>query len=180
MFGYRLEETRLRQVRTNTSAADSHTVALSGAPVPEGKVWIIHSASYYPSAAETQTIAAAKYVPGLGYAGILNPVSLALDNSIGAVATFIEQGMEYFLFPGEYIIWTRAAHTAGSTMICNIQFTEIDLPLYLYDDPQSVRRQERALSSIRQRLGGALGGGRGIVPPTLTGERGGRSGPLEK
>lgn len=181
MFGYKLEETRLRQSRFVIGAANADQLDFSIYPVPEGKIWIIHGFGYYPSVAETQTVAISKYVPGLGYTGLLNPVSLALNNAVGNVASFIEQGMEHFLFPGEYLNVSRGNHTAGSTMTALLQFTEIDLPLYTYEEPQVVKRQERAISSIRTRLaGGSFGGGRGITGPTLTGERGGRSGPLEK
>lgn len=178
MIGYRVEETRLRQSREIVSAADAHTVA--SPVVPEGKLWIIHAASYKPSVSETRVVGASKYVPGLGRCGILNPISLALNGDIGLIATFIEQGMEYFLFPGEYIEWGRDDHTAGSTMVLSIQFTEIDLPLYTYDDPQTVKRQDRALSSLRTQLGGGGLAGPRTVPGTLKGERGGRSGPLPK
>lgn len=181
MFSYRLEETRLRQYRSKTSAANAKSVFFNTDAVPEGKVWIIHAAAYYPSAAETQVVSAQKVITGVGAMAILNPVSLSLDSvATNSHATFIEQGMEYFLFPGEYIQWSRQAATAGSTMTAIIQFTEIDLPLYTYDEPQTVKRQERAMSSIRTQLGGGLGvlGSRGRISSGEGGSR--RGGPLEK
>lgn len=175
MEAWRLSEARLIQERSHGSAANDES--LNGDIVPAGKVWIITAASYIPSAAETQLISFYKTTASTAVYCLLNPISIAL---FPARATFIEQGMEYVLFPGESISVKRAAHTVGSSMNLFYQFVEIDLPLYTYDDPQTVKRQERALSSIRTRLGGGVGGAR-IVPPTLTGgDRGGRGGPLEK
>lgn len=177
---YKLEEVRLVQLRTVSSAADAHL--LTGPSVPAGKIWIVHSVYYAPSVAETQNVCFHK---GLGppsnyYMPIFNPLSLALDGATWQMATPLEQGMEIMLLPGEFLSVSRAAHTAGSTMTLSFQFTEIDLPLYTYDDPQTVKRQERAIASIRTRLGGGLAGARGIVPPMDRGDRGGRGGPLEK
>lgn len=172
---WNLGEARLVQFRTGGSAANADDVDFSGSPVPAGKCWIILAFSYAPSVAETQTISFSKVCANGTILGLLNPVSLALNP---AKATFIEQGMEYLLLPGEYIRVLRGTHTAGSSMYVDMQFVEIDLPLYTYDEPQRVKRQQMALSSIRQMLGG--GTARGPVGPTLTSERGGRSGPLEK
>lgn len=171
-------EIRLVQERTVTSGANDEYVAVGYPGVPEGKLWVVSAVSYMPSAAETQVIAFYKVSKVSTQFALLNPISMSLNP---AVATFIEQGMEYLLFPGEYLAVRREDHTVGSTMSLTIQIIEVDLPLYSYDEPQTVLRQERAVSSLRSRLGGGLGGGvRGIVPPTLTGDRGGRAGPLQK
>lgn len=176
---WHLEDARLRSHLTVTSAANADTVYI-GSYVPEGKVWIVHAVGYWPSVLETQTVSFAKYANGAISYGLLNPISVAIDPAKSQVLTCIEQGMELILFPGETIYVCRGNHTAGSTMTVRAEITEIDLPLYTYDDPQTVKRQVRAMSSIRSRLGGGLGGGglRGSIGPVDTGGR--RGGPLEK
>lgn len=177
---YKLEEVRLVQLRNATSAANAELLTLPA--VPAGKLWILHSCYYAPSAAETQTVS---WLKGLGspsnfYMTILNPISLSLDPARYLYSTPIEQGMEIMLLPGEFLAVARGNHTAGSTMSCAIQFTEIDLPLYTYDEPQVVKRQERVLSTLRSRLGGGLATSYrgGPVPGEGGGSR--RGSPLEK
>lgn len=171
---WNLAEARLVQQRFTASAANGETITFSA--VPAGKIWCVIGFGYYPDVAETQTIAISKVTATGVLLGILNPVALNLNP---ARATFIEQGMEYFLLPGEYIRVDRLAHTVGSIMNAYVQFIEIDLPLYTYDEPQIVKRQDRALSSIRQRLGGGMAPG--VRPPSDTGgDRGGRTGPFPK
>ncbi len=172
---WRLEEARLRQYRGASSAANA--LSVSAPAVPEGKVWVVIGVGYTPSVAETQVVSFARIWPGVGSLSLLNPVSMNLNP---AFATPIEQGMEFYLFPGEYLQAQRVAATAGSTMALYLEFIEIDLPLYTYEDPQEVKRQARVRSSLLSRLGGVTGGG-SVRPPTLTGgDRGGRGGPLEK
>lgn len=171
---WRLEEARLVQNRTSVSAANADSIGM--AAVPAGKVWCVLACSYYPSATETQVVSFQKVWPGIGVYGLLNPVSMALIGAgAGAVATPIEQGMELFLLPGEYIQATRATHTAGSTMTINIQFVEIDMPLYTYDEPQEVKRNQRGISSIMRRVAGTSRGstGPGFHPTTPGGGGGG-------
>lgn len=173
MAFWKLEEARLVQVRSNASAADAEYVVVGTPGVPEGKVWIVTGFGYYPSVAETQTIQIEKVGRSGNNFAVLNPVSLALNP---ACATFIEQGMEYTLFPGEYIRVRRGGHTAGSNMVCYMQLVEIDLPIYTYDEPQEVKRQSRALSSIRSRLAAASSRGGtapGSAPGSPVGGRGG-------
>lgn len=180
MILWPLCEARLIQYREATSAANANNVVVGSPGPPDGKVWVILEGGYYPSVAETQQVSWLKYDGSKNYV-ITNPVSHALDPAVPTVHGPVEQGMEVALFPGEYIRVSRGDHTAGSTMIAYIKFVEIDLPLYTYDEPQVVKRQSRALSSIRAAVGGLTTRGGGVaVPPTLTGERGGRSGPLEK
>lgn len=164
---WKLEESRLVQQRGVSSAVNADLV--DAATVPAGKIWVVTGAGYMPDAAETQIISFYKMGASGSAFCIFNPLSIALNP---AMATFIEQGMEYTLFPGEYLRVRRAAHTAGSTMGFSFQFIEIDQPLYTYEEPQIIKRQARALSSIRTALGG--GGGRGSSPPV--GGRGGRGG----
>lgn len=174
MIGYKLEETRLVQERSNASAVNADSVLLGYPGVPAGKLWVVLACSYMPDVAETQVITFQKLnATGTAFS-LLNPVSLALNP---ARATFIEQGMEYLLLPTEYIRIYRGAHTAGSSMSAYMQIVEIDQPLYTYDEPQVVKRQEKAVSSIRQRLGGGRGS---LIGPPRGIDRGGRSGPLEK
>lgn len=173
---WKLEEARLVQFRSATSGAGATNVSLAASPVPAGKVWVVLGFSYYPSAAETRTIGFRKITPSGAQIALLNPLAMLLNPFM---ATFIEQGMEYLLFPGEYVYVDRDAATAGSTMTIQMQFVEIDLPLYTYEEPQEVKRQGRAISSLRARLAGGVGGSV-TRPPTMTGERGGRGGPLEK
>lgn len=154
---WKLEETRLVQVTAASSAVAGLTC--STAAVPLGKIWVILAAGYMPDVAETRIISFYKVAQFGGIPGtycISNPISLALNP---ARATFIEQGMEYYLLPGEYITARRDAATAGSVMNLLIQFVEIDQPLYTYDEPQIVKRQQRALSSLKSRV--AAGGGLG-------------------
>jgi len=106
--------------------------------------------------------------------GIFNPVSLNLNP---AYATFIEQGMEYLLFPGEYIVARRVTHTAGSRMMAKIQIIEIDQPLYTYNEPQVVKRQVRALSTIRSMIGAATPSARGGAVERAGGEKEGKRNP---
>jgi hypothetical protein len=142
---------------------------------PAGKIWIVTGFGYLPSVAETQIISMEKICgSGSGFA-LLNPVSLAL---YPAKATFVEQGMEYTLFPNEYITVRRGTHTAGSSMTGVMQMVEIDQPLYTYDEPQVVKRQQRAVSSIRTALGGAAGRGSGAGTAPTGGRPGGGGGAL--
>jgi len=159
---WKLEESRLVQSRNISSAANAEILGFGSYPVPLGKIWVVLGFAYAPSVAETQTISFYK-TNGVISFGLLNPISVALNPHL---ATFIEQGMEYTLYPGEYIICLRGGHTAGSTMAAYMQFVEIDQPLYTYEEPQLVKRQQRALSSIRTALGGGMGGrGGGGTPP---------------
>lgn len=170
---WNLCEARLAQWKTYTSAAND--LSTYGDGPPDGKIWVILAVGYMPSVAETKLVSFQKVIPGIGTLAILNPISLNLNP---AYATPIEQGMEYFLLPNERIQVSRDSATAGSTMSIAMQIVEIDMPLYVYDEPQVVKRQDRALSSIRQRLGG--GGGSVTYPSDRGGDRGGRTGPLQK
>ena len=157
---WKLEEARYVQERSNTSAADSEFIVLGFPGVPRGKIWIVIAAMYRPSVAETQNCSWTKWTASGPFA-LLNPISVALNPQ---TFTFLEQGMECILFPGEYLVVRRASHTAGSSMSASMQFIEIDLPLYSYEEPQIVKRHVSALSSIRTRLAGGRGGGGGTVP----------------
>lgn len=171
---WKLEETRLVQYRQIVSAANADTVDFAGAQPPAGKLWIVLGFGYRPSVAETQVVSFNKACASGHIVGLLNPLSLNLNPTY---ATFIEQGMEYMLMPGEYVQVNRVTHTAASTMLINMEFIEIDQPLYTYEEPQVVKRQQRAISSIRTRLGGAVGGG-GVSPRTSGSGRGGGGTPL--
>lgn len=176
MSWYKLEEIRLVQKRAQQSAANADTVSVGAPGVPAGKLWIVTAFSYFPSVLETQTIAIQKYdTKTTGEYAVLNPISLAAGPT--AQVTFIEQGMEYLLFPGEYISVYRGNHTAGSTMVASMQIIEVDLPLYTYDEPQEVKRQKIVLSSIRARLGGGSGSRGGGGPAPSGGIHGGRGTP---
>jgi len=167
---WRLEESRLVQERSAASAADADVLTMTGV-VPAGRLWVITGVAYIPDVAETQVISFYKVTSSGAPISLLNPISLALNP---ARATFIEQGMEYLLFPGEYLQVRRQAHTAGSVMSTTVQIIEIDQPLYTYDEPQVVRRQQRAISSMRSALGGGGGrGGAGASSPTPTSSGGG-------
>lgn len=169
---YNLSETRLVQYRSVTSAADANTVDCPSPPA--GKIWNVIAFGYTPSVAESQTINIQKEVATIGTFSLINPVALALAATIPA--TFIEQGMEYYLLPGEIIRTTRQNHTAGSTMSVFLEFIEIDQPLYHYEEPQVVLKNAKILSSIRQKLGGGSGGSTrpGASPGTIP--RGGGAG----
>jgi hypothetical protein len=171
---YKLEELRLVQERSGSSALNGLYCQV-GTGVPEGKLWIVLSAGYMPDAAETQVISFQIInLKTSSVFSVLNPVSMNLNP---AKATFIEQGMEYMLLPGDIVQARRVANTAGSTMTSFIRFIEIDLPLYTYDEPQVVRRQQRAISSIRSAMGGGSGrSGAGSAP--TGGRPGGGGGPL--
>jgi len=175
MSFWKLEDSRLVQIRSAVSAANDLVLAVGGPGVPQGKIWVITGFGYRPSVAETQVVSFEKYNTPLNmFFAINNPVSMNLNP---AWASFIEQGMEYMLFPGEYIICRRVAATAASTISANMQFIEIDQPLYTYEEPQIVHKQKRALSTIRSMMGGGSGGGSG--PGSGPGSiGGGRSGPL--
>jgi len=175
---WNLGESRLVQFRTSTSAANAEEVSCGYPGVPAGKLWIVLGFGYTPSVAETQVVNIQKYTPQGGYMSLINPVSLNLNPSY---ATFIEQGMEYTMLPGEYLRVLRVAHTAGSTMTATVQLIEIDQPLYTYEEPQVVKRYQMARGSILQQLGGIsgrAGGGTGTIgtgprPPGGGGGRGG-------
>lgn len=172
---WRLEEARLVQQRSNASAINAETLDIGYPGVPAGKVWHVLACQYKPDVAETQVISFEKSTSAGIYMALLNPISLALNP---ALATFIEQGMEYLLLPGEWILVRRGNHTVGSLMTGYIQFVESDLPLYTYEEPQIVKRTQRAISTIRQRIGGGAGA-RGIgggVPPIGHGSTGGGGG----
>lgn len=171
---WQLHEARLVQIRSITSGAGDVLISFANSPVPAGKVWCVIGVGYKPSVAETKVIAFERITASAYGVALLNPISLPLNP---ATATCIEQGMEFFLLPSEYILARRDSATAGSTMSLTMEFVEIDLPLYTYDEPQIVKRQDRALSSIRNRLGG---GSSVVQSGADRGERGGRTGPLPK
>lgn len=174
---WNLAEARNVQERVSTSAADAENLALGFPGVPAGKVWCVLSASYMPTVNEAQLCGWTKATRSGATAALLNPITLTLNPHR---FTFLEQGMELLLFPGEYLGVRRGGHTAGSSMTAFMQFIEIDLPLYTYDEPQIVKRHVSALSSIRTRIaggGGAAGGG-GVVPPGGGPGGGGGGGPL--
>lgn len=179
-FTFDASETRLVQVKNAISAANADSLSV-GSGVPKGKLWIILGFGYYPSTAETQVVSIYKSIPFFGQNfGLLNPVSLALNPH---VATFIEQGMDYVLMPDEVITVLRGNHTAGSTMSVNMQFIEVDQPLYAYEDPQVVLRNKRAVSSIKSIISrrggvGGTGGGRSGAGPIGHGGGGGTSIPV--
>ena len=167
MGRWNLCEVRLLQNRNATSAADAEAVSVG--PVPAGKIWVVLEVGYIPSVAETQTIGFHKQNAGNSF-GLLNPLSMALNP---AYATCIEQGMELMMWPGERMIVVRGDHTAGSTMYLAINFVEIDLPLYTYEEPQVVKRQNRAISTLRQMISTQRGGGPGSATrPEVPAERG--------
>lgn len=169
---WELCESRLVQERSNASAANADSLLCGYPGVPDGKLWIVLACGYMPDVAETQVVTFQKISSKSGSVfSLLNPSSMALNP---ARATFIEQGMEYLLLPGEYLQVRRGNHTAGSTMSVWMQLVEIDQPLYTYDEPQAVKIQKRAISSIRQQLGG--GSGRGSVGPISRPEGGGGGG----
>jgi len=175
MGSWNLCEARLRQKRTITSAANSDQVSIG--PVPAGKIWVVLAVGYLPSVAETQTISFHIYDASHSF-GILNPLSMALNP---ARATCIEQGMELMMWPGECICVVRGDHTAGSTMWLVINFVEIDLPLYTYEEPQVVKRQIRAISTVRQMISTrAAGIPRPATRAEVPGEGGGGSRSLPK
>lgn len=165
-------ELRLVQLRTNTSAANALYLDCGYPGCPRGKIWTLIGTALQPSVAETQVFSFGK-TNGTNSFPILNPVSLNLNP---AYATCIEQGMEVYLLPGEYLYARRVAATAGSTITLTMQFVESDMPLYMYEEPQIVLRQKRAISTIRQRLGGGGvvgGGGPGSSPGRPGGGGGG-------
>ena len=160
-IAYKNEELRLVQIRPVYSAADA--VSLVSPAVPQGRIWAILAAAYFPSAAETRTITFEKVtISGAGLT-IYNPTTLALSPT-GASATPLENGTEINLLPGESLRVRRDVATAGSSMTLTIQLVEYDLPLYTYDEPQIVKRQGRAMSSLRSRMAGGIGRGGGEAP----------------
>jgi len=167
MGNWNLCEVRLLQTKSRTSEENAETVAIG--PVPAGKIWVVLGVGYLPSVAETQTISFNKTHGANGF-GYLNPLSMALNP---AIATCIEQGMELMMWPGEYLHVVRGGHTEGSHMFLAINFVEIDLPLYTYDEPQVVKRQNRAISTVRQIISTQRGGGPGAATrPEVPAERG--------
>lgn len=170
---WKLEESRLVQERSTSSAANAEVLSISST-VPLGKCWVILSCGYIPDVAETQLISFYKVTSSNAPLSLLNPISLNLNP---ARATFLEQGMEFLLLAGEYLMVRRAGHTAGSIMTCTIQFIEIDQPLYTYEEPLTVQRQKRALGELRTAFSGRGGARASSVVPTVPGGRtGGRSG----
>lgn len=168
-------ELRLVQQRSSGPTAANALYIDCGYPgVPQGKIWTVIGVYYIPSVAETQVVSFGKY-NGVQYFPLLNPLSMNL-NPTGA--TCIEQGMIFYLLPGEFLYARRVAATAGSTLSMSMQFIESDMPLYHYEEPQIVLRQKRAIGSIRQQLGGGLasGGGGGSMPGTTGGAKRGRLG----
>ncbi len=178
---YGNEEGRFIQVKYATSAVDALLVPIG--PVPAGKIWTVLEAFLSNSCAaggENQYVWFAVSPDGVLYYPVTTPEQHVVDASNGQYLPMLREGMELRLWPGEYLAARRGDHTAGSTIIIYARIIESDMPLYTYDDPQTVLRQRKAISSVRTRLGGGVGGAR-IVPPTLTGgDRGGRGGPLEK
>ena len=174
---WKLEEARYVQERSSTTGANGENLGLGAPGVPRGKIWIVIAATYMPSVAETQNCSWSKSTKSGATLALINPISVALYPQR---FTFLEQGMECILFPGEYLVVRRASHTAGSSMSASMQFNEIDLPLYSYEEPQIVKRPVSALSSIRTRLAGGRGGGGGGTVPSEGEPHGGGGGSLPK
>jgi len=155
---YNLGEGRFLQHRNNTSGVNSHLVTIG--PVPAGKIWTVLSAVGAPSVDESQEVWFVIYIAGMALYGITAPVTHTFDVSEANWIPCLREGMEIKLFPGESLGFCRAGHTVGSTISLNARLIETDLPLYTYEEPQVIKRQAQALSTLRQ----VVGGGTGITP----------------
>ena len=170
MFVYRVDELRLPQNRTITSAADA--LVIDTPTVPRGKIWTILAGRYYPSATETRTVQVQKLWGSIAYA-IRVPQSIALGASV--LLPVVTEGNQAILLPGEAIRVRRDVATAGSTMTIDIQIIESDMPIARFIEPQrelSIKRRRPGfapfsnLGSARGALGSheGEGGGGGGVP----------------
>lgn len=171
-----VQEYRLVQERTFTSAADAVFCALSTIVVPAGKIWTLIGVSYRPSAAETRTICFSKISATGAEFSLLNPITVQLSPT-GNTATPLEQGSFIDLLPGEYIRVVRDTATAGSTMIVKLQFVEWDMPLYDYVEPQLEKRIRSFGTSVRRVIASGGGAGPSGGSGFGGGDRGGRPGP---
>lgn len=161
MDAYDLHEARFVQIRSASSAAGGLSVGIG--PVPEGKIWTILCAGYYPSVSETKVVWYALYTQTINFP-VTVPQSWA---ATGEQYPALTEGMELKLYPGEYLYVYRASATAGSTMTLNVRFIESDMPLYEYVEPQERKRESIARSTILGQIGG--GGGRAGSRPARTG-----------
>jgi len=157
---YSLTESRFILHKYAVSVANDH-INLIG-PVPKGKIWSILSAIGMTSADDTQDYWFGIYVTGVINYSITRPEQHIFDVSEANWLPLLREGMEIKLFPGEYLSFSRDGHVAGSTISMWARIIETDMPLYVYDEPQIVRRQAAAASTLRT----MLGGGRASAPGT--------------
>lgn len=173
---YEVVEGRFLNEYTATSAAND--LILSGAAVPANKVWTIRLCRASCSVAETQIYWFAIVTRASVVYPVTAPASTAIAPAVSQYYPMLREGLEIKLFPGEFLRVYRAAATAASTISLNYCYYESDLPLYVYEEPQVVKRIRKGVSDLRQRMSGgaAAGGGPGSRPSG--GGGGGGSTPL--
>ena len=167
----------LQEAGSASSAGGLHTQI---GPVPAGKVWTIFQAYLSTSISETQNF----WFSVVSRAQQNYPVTLPQEFTtvplVSQVLPMLREGMELKLFPEEYLSAFRAAATEGSTIKIYAKFSETDLPLYRYIEPQ------RQIPTRRQAHGQSLAptsGGTSVVhppPPPPPTERGRRGSPEPK
>jgi hypothetical protein len=177
---YETFDGRFVQYKTSVSGANGHFVTVG--PVPPGKVWTVLSAIGYPSVDETQDYWFSVFKSGVAQFQITHPEEHIFDISEENYMPMLREGMEFKVYPGEYVMFSRDGHTAGSTVTLFIRFLETDLPYYRYTEPlKSVVQVKRAHGSVFRQTGGiSTGGGAGTPPPAhgATGGGGGGSEPV--
>lgn len=176
---YSLAESRFIQHINGVSALNAH-IALIG-PVPAGKIWTILCAIGQCSADDTQDYWFGVYVSSVVNYSVTHPEEHAFDVSEANWIPMLREGMEIKLFPGEYLSFNRDGHVAGSTISIFARIIESDLPLFTYEEPQIVKRQKVALSTIKSLMsgGGSRGSGPGSSPGSIPrGGGGGRGIPV--
>jgi len=172
---YDIYDGRFLQERQISSSAGGLYAQIG--PVPAGKVWTIFQAYLNTSDGETQNF----WFSVVSRADRAYPVTLpqefTTDPGVAKFFPMLREGMELKLFPGEYLRARRAAATEGTTITISAKFSETDLPLYRYIEPQ------RQIPTRRQAHGQSLAptsGGTSIMhppPPPPPHERGGRGSP---
>lgn len=151
-----------------SSGADGLTAGVG--PVPTGNVWTITAAELYPSVNETRIYHFSVKSRTANIFAISVPLSIALTSSRGL--PLLSQGMELKLFPGESLMATRDAATAGSSMFIRARYIETVLPYFTHEEPLKkviVRPQQHGQMFAGPGTGGGGGGG-------VSGGGGGRGG----
>lgn len=156
---YEIAEGRYLNETSNVSAANGLSITVG--PVPANKVWTIRVARCNCDVAETQVYWFAILTRASVNYPITVPQSVTITPAAQRYYPALTEGMEIKLFPGDHLVAHRAAATAGSVISINVCYYETDLPLYVYDEPQIVKRQKRGVSQLKSVVGGGISGPRG-------------------
>jgi hypothetical protein len=151
-----------------------NALTLTFGPVPAKKLWTIQAASYFPDAVETRTVQWLIMNPnGTTLFAVSLPISIALWGA--ACLPLVTEGLDFCLFPGQYLMVRRDVATVGSAMTMDVIYVESDMPLYHYVEPLEKSRIRKTTLAQFSR-----GPGQGGPTGAVIGPRGGFVSPRQK